>query len=68
MSIQNTTLPMTLTLDLICRYLIPVHPRTLKRWIAAGEFPQADISKGAKIRFWHRDTIEKWMEQNTNMR
>jgi predicted DNA-binding transcriptional regulator AlpA len=42
-----------------------VGQRTLWRWIAAGTFPPPDLSIGAKIRRWRRQTVLDWIEQHT---
>jgi excisionase family DNA binding protein len=38
--------------------------RTLWRWIAAGTFPAPDLSIGAKVRRWKRETVLEWIEKN----
>lgn len=68
-TIANKTapeLPALLTKSLILSHFIPVGVRTLDRWIAAKEFPAAEIAKGAKLRFWRRETVENWIEANAN--
>lgn len=55
--------PALLTEDMILFYFVPVSHRTLDRWIAAGEFPAADVKKGRKVRFWRRETVEQWVAE-----
>ncbi len=43
---------------------LSVGQRTLWRWIAAGTFPAPDLSIGAKVRRWRRETVLDWIEQN----
>jgi len=55
-------IPALLTKALIRKHYIPVGERTLDRWISEGTFPHPDISKGAKVRLWKRETVEAWIE------
>ena len=43
------------------RKLLDVSDRALRRWIAGGRFPKADIRIGTTLR-WKRSTIEDWLE------
>lgn len=56
--------PALLTLALVIKFYVPAGSRTLFRWISAGKFPKPDIVFGAKVRYWKRETVEKWIEQN----
>jgi predicted DNA-binding transcriptional regulator AlpA len=58
------TPPELLSIKMIRQHFVPLGTRTLYRMIATGDFPTADISRGAKIRLWRRTTIEAWIEQN----
>lgn len=62
---KNQTLPALLTLAIIHEHLVPVGTRTLFRWISAGKFPKPDIALGGKVRFWKRETVEAWIDQQT---
>jgi excisionase family DNA binding protein len=44
---------------------LSVGQRTLWRWIAAGTFPAPDLSIGAKVRRWKRETVLDWIQKNT---
>jgi predicted DNA-binding transcriptional regulator AlpA len=54
-------LPQLLTKSLIRRHYLPAGQRTLDRWISAGTFPRADIAIGGKVRYWKRETVERWI-------
>jgi predicted DNA-binding transcriptional regulator AlpA len=56
--------PELLTLAMVRERYVPLGARTLFRMIAAGTFPKADISIGAKTRLWKRSTVESWIEKN----
>lgn len=43
---------------------LSVGQRTLWRWIAAGTFPSPDLSLGAKVRRWKRQTVLDWIEKH----
>lgn len=60
---SETPIPALLTKALILRHFVPAGLRTLNRWISSGDFPPADISFGAKVRFWKRETVEGWIEE-----
>lgn len=47
---------------------LSVSVRTLERWIASEEFPEADITRGAKLRFWKRETVVKWIAEQAGER
>ncbi len=53
--------PALLTKQLIRRHYVPAGERTLDRWISAGIFPRPDITLGAKVRYWRRETVEAWI-------
>lgn len=55
--------PALLSMKLIRHFYIPVGDRTLDRWISAGQFPKPDISMGGKVRFWKRESVEAWIDQ-----
>ena len=55
--------PALLTLALIRRHFVPAGERTLHRWISSGAFPRPDISIGAKVRYWRRETVEQWIAE-----
>lgn len=57
--------PALLTLTLIRRFYLPLGERTIFRMISAGTFPRADVSLGAKVRLWRRETVEQWIESQT---
>jgi predicted DNA-binding transcriptional regulator AlpA len=57
--------PALLTLALIRRHYVPAGGRTLHRWISSGRFPRPDISIGAKVRYWKRETVEAWIDNHT---
>jgi predicted DNA-binding transcriptional regulator AlpA len=54
--------PVLLTKALIRKHYVPVGERTLDRWISSGTFPRPDIAIGGKVRFWRRETIERWID------
>ncbi len=54
--------PALLTLALVRRHYVPAGERTLHRWISAGTFPRADIALGGKVRYWKRETVEAWID------
>jgi predicted DNA-binding transcriptional regulator AlpA len=58
-------IPALLTMDHVRRHFIPLDPRTLRRWISAGRFPQADMRIGGKVRMWKRETVERWIEEQS---
>ena len=39
--------------------------RTLWRWISIGVFPPPDISIGAKVRRWRRESVLAWIEEQS---
>lgn len=55
--------PALLTFDMVLFYYLPVDARTLQRWLSAGEFPRHDIAKGAMLKFWRRETVERWIQE-----
>jgi hypothetical protein len=57
-------IPLLLTKTLIRKYYLPVGERTFDRWISSGIFPRPDIAIGGKVRYWKRETVEAWIEQN----
>jgi predicted DNA-binding transcriptional regulator AlpA len=57
--------PATLTYRQIATYFVTVSSKTLRRWVATEEFPPPDISIGAKIRLWKRETVERWIEERS---
>ena len=61
LSQAKSPLPALLTLSLIRTHFIPAGARTLHRWISAGQFPRPDISLGGKVRYWKRETVERWI-------
>ncbi|MCL2641659.1 MAG: helix-turn-helix domain-containing protein [Phycisphaerales bacterium] len=40
--------------------------RTIFRWISTGEFPPADLAKGAKFRRWRRETVQDWLDSQSS--
>ncbi len=56
--------PALLTKKLIVKFFVPVGERTLDHWISAGTFPRPDIAIGGKTRFWRRETIQRWIDEN----
>lgn len=40
-----------------------VSDRTLRKLIACGRFPKPDVRLSAKLRFWRRDTVLSWIEE-----
>ena len=61
---DRQTIPALLTKALIRRHYVPAGERTLDRWISSGQFPRPDIAIGGKVRYWKRETVEAWIEQN----
>jgi predicted DNA-binding transcriptional regulator AlpA len=57
--------PALLTLALVRRHYLPMGERTLHRWISSGAFPKPDISIGGKVRYWKRETVENWIESQS---
>ena len=57
--------PELLTLALIRKHYVPAAERTLHRWISSGQFPRHDIALGAKVRYWKRQTVESWIQSQT---
>jgi len=57
--------PALLTKAMIRQRYLPTSGRTLDRWISSGAFPRPDIRKGGKIRFWRRETVENWINAQT---
>jgi hypothetical protein len=55
--------PALLTLALIRKFYVPADERTLHRWVSAGQFPRPDISLGKKVRYWRRETVERWIAE-----
>ncbi|MCC6422831.1 MAG: helix-turn-helix domain-containing protein [Phycisphaerales bacterium] len=47
-------------------HYLPIAKRTFERWISAGQFPRPDMTIGGKARFWRRESVEKWIENNAN--
>jgi predicted DNA-binding transcriptional regulator AlpA len=41
--------------------MLQIGQRTLWRWISTGVFPGPDVSIGAKIRRWRRETVDNWI-------
>lgn len=41
-----------------------ISDRCLRRWIAAGKFPRADVRIGSTLR-WRASTVKRWIEDNT---
>jgi len=60
--------PALLSMKLIRHFYVPVGDRTLDRWISTGQFPKPDISMGGKVRWWKRETVEVWIEQQRDDR
>lgn len=56
--------PALLTMALILKLYLPVKPRTFWRWIASEKFPPPDLSIGAKVPMWRRETVENWIALN----
>jgi predicted DNA-binding transcriptional regulator AlpA len=54
-------IPALLTKTLIRRHFVPAGERTLDRWVSCGQFPRPDIAIGGKVRYWRRETIERWI-------
>lgn len=46
-------------------HYLPLDARTIRRWVSAGTFPSADVIIGHKVRLWKRETVEKWIEDQT---
>ena len=61
----ETQPPALLTLAMIRKHFVPAGERTLHRWISSGQFPRPDIAMGGKVRYWRRETIEAWIERQT---
>lgn len=53
--------PALLTAALIRKHYLPAGERTLARWISSNVFPRPDICIGAKVRYWRRETVERWI-------
>lgn len=62
-AVDPASVPALLTLSLIRRLYVPAGERTLHRWISCGAFPRPDISLGAKVRYWKKETIENWIAE-----
>jgi predicted DNA-binding transcriptional regulator AlpA len=56
--------PLLMPMPAVSR-LVGIGARTLWRWISAGQFPDADVKIGAKVRRWRRDTILNWIEEQS---
>ena len=64
MTPDDTPAPALLTLKLIRQHYVPIAERTFWKWVSTGQFPRPDISIGTKIRYWKRETIEEWIQEN----
>jgi predicted DNA-binding transcriptional regulator AlpA len=62
---ERQTPPALLTMSLIRRHYVPAGGRTLQRWVSAGRFPKPDIAFGGKVRYWKRETVERWIAAQT---
>jgi predicted DNA-binding transcriptional regulator AlpA len=60
-------LPAMLTARMIRERVLPIGRRTLFRWIAGGQFPEADLRVCGKV-FWRRETVLAWLESHTGAR
>jgi predicted DNA-binding transcriptional regulator AlpA len=54
--------PALLTKTMIRKLFIPAGKRTLDKWISSGVFPRPDIAIGGKVRYWRRETVDAWIE------
>jgi predicted DNA-binding transcriptional regulator AlpA len=62
MAAPGDPLPALLTLAMVRRHYLPLGERTVFRMISAGTFPPADVRIGGKVRLWRRETIEAWVD------
>lgn len=62
---DSAPLPALLTASMIRTRLVPIGKRTFFRWIAAGNFPAADVRIGTRT-FWTRERVLAWMEEHSN--
>ncbi|MBU0717386.1 MAG: helix-turn-helix domain-containing protein [Planctomycetes bacterium] len=49
------------------RKLLDVSDRALRRWIAGGRFPQADVRIGTTLR-WKESTVKTWLERKVGQK
>ena len=47
---------------------LPVGRSTLNRLISAGKFPSPDIVLSQKLKFWRRQTVATWIEDQAAMK
>lgn len=64
--VEAMTRPELLTGEMICQFYIPIGLRTLRRWIASGDFPRHEIGMGGKVRLWRRSTVEDWIASHVD--
>ena len=62
---SEAVIPQLLTLAHIRRYFVPLSPSTLYEMISKGTFPAATVRIGQKIRLWHREDVETWINSST---
>lgn len=59
---RPVVIPQLLTAELILEHYLPVALKTFQRLVSAGKFPPVDVSIGAKLRFWKRQSVEEWID------
>src|SRR4051812_33679333 len=57
-------LPLLLEPDLVAA-LLSMSRRSFDRAVAVGDFPPADVRRGAKFVRWKQSTVTEWIEQQT---
>lgn len=45
--------------------MLDVGVRTLWRWASDGTFPPPDVRVGTRVVRWRRETVDRWIEENT---
>jgi predicted DNA-binding transcriptional regulator AlpA len=60
---SSDLLPELLTAAMIRKHLLPISKRTLQRYLAAGEFPSADVRVN-NLAFWRKSNVLAWIEQH----
>lgn len=59
---MSEPIPQLLTMALVRKHYVPLSPSTLYEMISKGTFPTSSMQVGRKIRMWHREVVEAWVE------